>query len=349
MRKSLLSTVFELVGFAAVGLLFFVWLLGHNKNVGEQVQEGLTIQAGVGMDKAPERKTIFDEPIKVSEKNSRERYKKPKKTSEPVETYEASIYAPRPKVKKESRSASPSSVAVHSASAIRNWKGVHRDEAFSWNAYTRFAEEILELSEEYGLYPEVFMARIIAYSYDYIENPNHTPADNNMTAMRSPKTKQRALFKSVSESLKAYAVVNAGEIKKLSAEGAVAKFDRAWTVRKIIEKNAFISDMGKSTRDHRGYSGLMGSASKISEAEIYDYELEGEAVHMVSTVEESVRKNEAKDQGFDSWEDYLEDLSEAEQVKVEQKAASKTSAVSTKKSYSLGRRVDAKQKKRNKD
>lgn len=350
MKKSLLSTVFELVGFAAVGILFFVWFIGHNKNNTDGLQQnkdGITVQAGVGMDAAPERRTIFDEPIKVSGSTSKRDYKKPKKGDRSVETYEASIYTPKPR--KNDRSASTSSVAVRSASAIRDWKGVHRDEAFSWNAYARFSEDVLELSEEYGLYPEVFMARIIAYSYDYIENSNHTPADNNLTAMRSPKTKKRAMFRSVSESLKAYAVVNAGEIKKLSADGAIAKFDRAWTVRKIIEKHAFISDLGKDVRDHENYSGLMGSASKISEEEIYDYELEGEAINMVSNVEKKVRKNKAKEEGFDNWEDYLEDLSEEEKETVEQEAASKTSAISTKKSYNLSRRVDAKQRKRRKD
>ena len=346
MRKSLLSTVFELVGFAAVGLLFFVWFIGHKKNsTGSSWlnQENVTVHASTGMDEAPERRTIFDEPIKVSEGTSKKRYKKEKK--EPVEVYEAAI-TPR-KVKKEKRSAAPE-VVVKKATAIRNWKGVHRNEQFAWNAYTRFAEEVAELSDQYGLYPEVFMARIIAYSYDFVENPNYAPADNNMTAMRSPKTKDRAMFRSVSESLKAYAVVNAGEIKKLSADGAIAKFDRAWTVRKIIQKYSFISDLNKETRNHEDYGGLMGSASKISDEEAYDYELEGEAIRMVSTVEEQVRKNKAQDEGYDNWQDYLEDLTEEEQAQVEQNAADETSAVSKKKSYNLSRRVDAKQRKRKK-
>lgn len=351
MRKSLLSTAFELVGFAAVGLLFFVWLLGHKKNSNNlfQNKEGVTVQAGVGMDEAPDRRTLFDEPIKVSESTARKKDRKASNREKAVETYEASVYTPPPRVKKESKRSTAPSVGVRSASAVRNWKGVHRDESFAWGTYTRFADEVLELSEEYGLYPQVFMARIVAYSYDFIENPNFTPADNNMTAMRSPKTKDRALFRSVTESLKAYAVVNAGEIKKLSADGAVAKFDRAWTVRKIIEKHAFISDLSRDVRDHEGYSGLMGSASKLSEAEIYDYELEGEAINMVSNVEKSVRKNKATEKGFDSWEDYLDDLDEEEKETVEQEAASKTSAVSKKKAYNLGRRVDAKQRKRKKD
>lgn len=348
MRKSLLSSVFELVGFAAVGLLFFVWLLGHKKNniLSGPQSENITAQASVGMDEAPERRTIFDEPIKVTERTKRSKYKGSNSSNEPIEVYEAAVTPPRPSVKRERRSSSSASVAVRRASAVRSWKGVHRDEQFSWDAYTRYAEEVAILSKEYGLYPEVFMARIIAYSYDFIEHPGQTPADNNMTAMRSPKTKDRAMFRSASESLKAYAVVNAGEIKKLSADGAIAKFDRAWTVRKIIQKYSFISDLGKEVRKREDYAGLMGSASRISEEEVYNYELEGEAINMVSSVEEKVRKNRAAEQGFDSWEDYLEDLSPAEQAAAEQDAADETSAVSKKKSYNLSRRVDAKQLKR---
>ena len=204
-------------------------------------------------------------------------------------------------------------------------KGAHRDESFAWLCFDRFGSDVVELSNQYGLHPEVMMARIIAYTYEYMDHPRKDLADNNFTAMKKPKGKGRAIFERASESLKAYAVVNAGEVNKLSAEGAIAKHDRAWTMRKLIEKYEFIADLG--AEKVQSYKGKVGAANDFDEKTTYKHEVAGETIKMVSSVEAKVRKRRAKEAGFESWDDYMESLPEGRRIEQEDNIRDITAAI----------------------
>lgn len=350
MKKGLLSSMMEMAGFAAIGLLFFVWFLGHNKNntetVNDQMNNNLaTTKAAMGIS-APGSDVRSGNTSEYSNSNDyvRSNYQAPK----PV-TRSADIYHEKAAAKGESSlraAAAQKSVdrQTTSSAALRSWKGVHRDESFAWLCFERFGEDVASLSQKYGLYPDVFMARLIAYSYEYTKDPRVDPADKNIPALADPKGRSRARFRSSLESLKAYAVVNAGEIKRLSKEGAIAKNDRAWTIRKLIDKHRFVSDLSLNAAD-ANYRGMVGPANKVSKKETYQREVVGEAIKMVSTVDDVVKKRRAETAGYSNWDDYLEELSPEEREQAKKQAASTTSAVSKKKAFNLSRRVDAKKKK----
>lgn len=348
MQKSLLGSVIQTAGFATIGFLFFVWYLGHQKNTQPyqiSAEESSYARAEAGM-VSPNR-TVDREAVESSYAKSGDYAGRgislPERVTRETEPYvsrpatterESSVYRNR-----ESRS------TAREANTVRSWKGVHRDESYAWLCFERFGREVVSLSAEHGLYPEVFMARIIAYAYEFTEDPRANPADNNFTALPHPKSGDRALFRTPEESLKAYAVVHAGEVARLSREGAIAKNDRAWTMRKIIDSYAFVSNLAAETADRDGYRGRIGTANKKSEEANYQREVVGEAMKMVSSVDDIVKKRRAESAGYSNWEDYLDDLTEEERLAEEEKADAKTSAVSKKKAFNLSRRVDAKKQK----
>ena len=342
MKKSLLKRIIELTGFAIIGLVFFIWFLGNQQNnnglqlmnssnvLRSQVTESSTVQNYSNDKYDGEDIVIRSEDYSGSAST----YKQPRSVARNVD------YVPvRPEVATK-RSKSDYTRRQEAGAAVRSWKGAHRDESFAWLCYERFAEDVVDLAEEKGLYPEVLMARIVAYSYEYVTNPKSRMADNNFTGMKKPKGEDRARFRNPLESLKAYAVVNAGEVNHLSAEGALAKHDRAWTMRKIIEQYEFISNL--SATNGKNYKGKVGTANRISKEEIYKHEYAGEAMKMTSSVERKVKKRRAKEAGYENWDSYLESLPEGKRVQQEDNVKAVTAAVSKKKSFNLGRRVDAK-------
>ena len=338
MKKSLLQNTIELFGFALVGMLFFVWFLGNQKNSNQhQFQNTATLNAEVENYEAQAEEEIVISSDEYTPRASK--YEKPEPISGKAKSVE---YTPVREKKKKERKVSNYTRSKKNAESVRSWKGAHRDESFAWLCFDRFGSDVAELSDKYGLHPEVMMARIIAYSYEYTDHPRKDLADNNFTAMRKPKSKKRAIFEDPIESLKAYAVVNAGEINKLSPEGAIAKHDRAWTMRKLVEKYAFISDLSESS--DKSYSGKVGSANKFSAKEVYKHEYAGETIKMISSVEGKVKKRRAKDAGFESWDEYMESLPEGRRVEQEDNIKDVTAAIAKKKSFNLSRRVKAKER-----
>ena len=235
-----------------------------------------------------------------------------------------------------------------SARAIRSWKGVHRDASFAKASYERFGSLVSELSEEHGLYPEVFLARVIAYSYDFVTVPSLDPFDNNFTAMKAPNGSARARFRNAFESLKAYAIVNAGEVTRLSSEGALAKHDRAWTMRKIIDNHGYIKALGKGAGEKIAYKGQIGNANKVSNKKLYEREVVGEAIKMTATVDDVFKNKKAQKEGYNNWDDYVNDMEATDKSDVEKEAAEVITAVSKKKALNLKRRVSAKKKRHKK-
>jgi hypothetical protein len=333
MAKGLL----QLIGFAVAGWFFFAWFVGHMQSREHTYQESFsdypTAQANAGpysskgADHYTERENNRTRPAaKFKQPTPLESYAREMPSADTYET------APAPRATRAS--------AERAAIPVRDWKGAHRDTDFARICHERFGEEIAELSTQYGLYPQVFMARVIAYSYEFLERPGQDIADFNLTAMKQPNGPERARFRSAKESLRAYATVNAGEVKRLSADGALAKHDRAWTMRKIIENNRFVAAMGQTTSS--AYEGYVGPANEVSSETNHKREVVGEAVRIVSSVDNSVKKRRAKEAGFDSWEEYLESLPKELRDKQEESASAVISAVSKKKSMNLSRRVEAK-------
>lgn len=347
MKKGLLSTVVEFAGFALAGVLFFVWFLGYNKNNNAVLgpnDESKVLRSEFGASYEATNASEYDHADYATLSSADYKgtsFKRPNPVSSKLKTYR-----PVSRTENENHTTATPRVSPQKLTVLRSWKGVHRDESYAWQCFNRFGKHVANLSEEYGLYPQIMMARIIAYSYEYISNPNDKLFDQNFTAMKRPKGEERARFKSSLESLKAYAIVNAGEITRLSASGAVAKHDRSWTMQKIIDKYAFISDLGKDAKEDSDYAGIVGKANKVSAKENYKREVKGEAIKMVSNIEDKVKKRRAKGAGFDNWEDYLENLPEEEKVKLEKEAASTISAISKKKAFNLSRRVGAKKRKK---
>ncbi len=369
MRKSFLQSLIELAGFAAVGLMAAVWFVGYNKNK----LSGPTHIEESSMFYSDDETASFNDSYdnrrsrtSASERNSRtlssrdyssKNLRQPKSISERTSANDdwapAGSTGERSSSKKNSKTSS-SRIPVTAANAAapevviptRSWKGVHRNEPFAWHSFERFEKEIIDLSEEHGLYPQVFMARLIAYSYDFVESPGEVPVDNNLTAMKRPGTDERARFQDPLESLKAYAVVNAGEVSSLSPEGALAKHDRSWTMAQIIQRYDFIGSLGRIVGESPVYAGRMGPANKVSEEETMRREVMGEGVKMAASVDQVVREKKAKDAGYDNWEDFLEDLPEGQQEAQEKNATAVTSAIMKKKAFNLGRRVAAKKAKK---
>ncbi len=354
MRKSFLTTVFELIGFGTVGFVLIVWFLGRGGESGlpglERHESG-KLQAGL-FDEAGQRDAAgtisayeLDDPgyatggVRSSRESKGIQYRKPGSASNSLSGRSGSGASPI-----EKRRSGSTAVSGQHADVVRSWKGVHRDEDYAWACYQRFGEDIMNLSEEFGLHPQVFLARIVTYSYDYVENPNRNPADNNFTALKRPGDQERAIFNDPYESLKAYAVVNAGEVTRLSAEGAVAKHDRAWTMNKLIEEYKFISDLEEAVVARADYNGLIGPANEVSEEENYQRELVGETIRLTARVDDKVKERQAKEAGYDDWESYLDALPEGQRQRQEEEAAGVTSAVLHKKALNLSRRVNAKKR-----
>ncbi len=335
MNKAVKFTL-ELAGFLIIGLLFFVWYLGYRKNnpsveVSQNPESTQVLEGSLD-----ERLNDYDNSFTVSSSDySGPKYQKPVPLSKKSNNYLALNAGP-------SAAAKVVKPEVTAVKVLRNWKGVHRDKTFTQKCFERFANMVNELSDEYGLYPEVFMSRIIAYSYSFVLNPETDPVDKNFTAMKQPNGKGRARFRNSFESLKAYAIVNAGEITRLSAEGALAKHERAWTMQKIIDNNTYIKALRKDRE--AAYAGVLGTANKISEAVKYEKELVGEAVKMAAKVDDVVKERRAQKAGYNTWEEYLEDLPEEEKHAQEENADAVVTAISKKKAFNLKRRVAAKTK-----
>ncbi len=319
------------MGFAFCGVLFFAWF----SNQKSTVEKNGTNKAKVLKASAASGYTSGKGSNETMSFNSSD-YSGPNYEKSSIPDIED------PGTAKAFRSEKPEGVGGVHATVVRSWKGVHRDVPFATLINDRFKKKVLELSDEYGLYPEVFMARIVAYSYDYVLSPERDPIDKNYTAMKRPNGDDRARFESVEESLKAYAVVNAGEITRLSPAGAIAKHERSWTMQKIIENNNFISNLAAKLRSTNTYAGMIGKSNKVSEEENEKREMIGEAISMVSKIEDKVKKQQAKSAGFDNWEDYVDELTEEEKDMQEKGATEKIAAVSKKKALHLKRRVAAK-------
>lgn len=350
MQRSLLSSVIQTAGFALIGFLFFVWYLGHQKNnpaaleispkTGDIAQAEARIPSN-----ADEKESAYLESPSRPRSYSNQSIQAPEPVTRSAESYNSRSSSVDRASLSPSNSRSGAAAAVQSATTIRSWKGVHRDESFAWLCFERFGQEVVALSKEHGLYPDIFLSRIIAYSYDYTKDPRVSPADNNVPALAHPKSDERALFRSAEESLKAYAVLHAGEVNRLSHEGAIGKNDRAWTMRKIIDGYPFVSNLAADLADRDAYRGRVGKANKASEQENYQREMVGEAIKMVSGVDDIVKKRRAESAGYSNWEDYLDDLTDEERAQQEEEASAKTSAISKKKAFNLSRRVNAKQRK----
>lgn len=355
MRKSFFSSVFELLGFATVGMIFFVWFLGNrgsNLLPETEMHASGALQSRIGDNLRDDSAgdlggyALEDPGYNKNRTRSNSGFEKKSsfKSPRPVSgnSLESGSSTTRSSSANRSGTEERAGEATRQAEVVRNWKGLHRDESYAWNCYQRFGDEVARLSDEYGLYPEVFMARVITYSYDYVTDPRQDPADHNFTALKRPGDKNRAYFKNAEESLKAYAVVNAGEVSRLSVEGALAKHDRAWTLTKVIEDYAFVSDMAETAAAKGSYRGSVGPANDVSEEENYQREIVGETIRLATRVDKTVKERRAKDAGYDSWEDYLEGLPEGQRQKQQEEAAAVTSAVTQKKAMNLTRRVNAK-------
>ena len=337
MKKSLLQNFIELSGFALVGMLFFIWFLGNHKNSNTQQFESIpSLKAEVKEYDAAQEDELVISSDDYSPRASK--YSRPEPISGKAKTID---YTPVKETRKSERTISHYTKAKKNAETVRSWKGSHRDESFAWLCFDRFGEDVVQISEQYGLHPDVLLARIIAYSYEYIEHPRQDLTDNNFTAMRKPKSKKRAIFETPLESIKAYAVVNAGEVNQLSSEGAIAKHDRAWTMRKLIEKYEFIANL---RAEDTAYKGKMGKANDFSEEEVYKHEYAGETIKMISNVESKVKKRRAKDAGYESWDDFMESLPEGRRIEQEDNIKNVTAAIAKKKSFNLSRRVSAKKR-----
>lgn len=351
MQGGLLKFLQEVIGFALIGGLFFMWFLGYlNNDEDTRALDYNMAKAGIENHRETPAENRTYESTAYERPRSRGNNGSSAFNSADYDSpdFERPAEVAREALNSRSAEAAPETpAAVSHAVAIRSWKGVHREEDYARMCFELFRNEVADLSLEYGLYPEVFMARIIAYSYGYTINPVESPVDNNMTGMKQPKGEQRARFRTTLESLKAYAVVNAGEINRLSEEGALAKHDRAWTMRKIIENNAFVENLKKTIKRNREYAGMMGPASRVSEEEELKLEGQGETIKIISSVESTVKERRAKSAGYDSWEDYLESIPEGRQAEQEEDAKAVISAVSKKKAFGMGRRLEAKKRKRN--
>jgi hypothetical protein len=333
-------------------MIFFVWLLGHNENtvsVDDSYQES-TLQSRIG-DREEDalrpsyRATRPDRSEALSSSDyAGPEYKRPKAVTKRENSARRSTAGSTHSSRSTARDAA--APATYAATAIRDWKGVHRDAEYARQCFERFRDDVMNLSYQYGLYPQVFMARIIAFSYEYVSSPLEDPIDNNFLAMKRPGGESRARFEQVEESLKAYAVVNAGEILRLSAEGALAKHERAWTMRKIIENNAFVENLGELVMDGVYYTGHVGPANEVPEEENDAREMVGETLKMASKVERAVKEQQAQEAGFDNWEDYLESLPEGQRADREKNTSAITSAILKKKSFNMRRRVNAKKHRR---
>jgi|GEM_PF-4551519 len=356
MQRGLLKFLQEVIGFALIGGLFFMWFLGYLNNDDQtSALDYNTARAGINdtreataesrayeaspYDRSRSSRTTGSNAFSSADYDSRG-FERPE---------EVARKATKSSAVNSAEAASGANAAVAHAVAIRSWKGVHREENFARSCFELFRNDIADLSLEYGLYPEVFMARVITYSYGYTLNPVESPVDNNLTGMKQPNGEERARFRTTLESLKAYAVVNAGEINRLSEEGALAKHDRAWTMRKIIENNAFVSNLKKTIKRNREYAGMMGPASRVSAEEELELERQGETIKIVSSVETTVKERRAQNAGYDSWEDYLESIPEGRQAEQEADAEAVISAVSKKKAFGMSRRIEAKKRKRSKE
>ena len=333
--NKVLKFTFQLAGFTIVGLLFFVWYLGYRKN---------NASLFAAMDKG---NNVLQANTTTNQLNTEE-------YSFSGSDYNGPAYAKPPKVANQklgygsNTAGEPIAEATASPNrvkTVRKWEGVHRDQPFADKSYERFGDLITELSEEHGLYPDVFMSRVIAYSYDFVLSPVQDPYDKNFTAMKKPDGTGRARFKNAFESLKAYAVVNAGEITRLSQEGALAKHERSWTMQKIIDNNLFIQKLNAKVPSLANYAGKIGKANDISEEAIYEKEVVGEAIKMTAKVDEGVRQKKAEEAGFTTWKEYMDELSEDEQIAEEKETKEIISAVSKKKALHLKRRVAAKKQK----
>ena len=329
MQNRALRFILQLMGFAFAGAIFFILLLGNKANSTDlNAEEPKVYKAGIGLE-AP--KSVYSNSVSSSD------YSGP--------SYEKPSYPDinAPETAAAFRSEKPEDIVeVNRVNVVRSWKGVHRDLPFATLANDRFKQQVLKLSDEYGLYPDVFMSRIIAYSYEYVLSPERDPMDKNFTGMKRPNADERARFRSVEESLKAYAVVNAGEITRLSPAGAIAKHERSWTMQKIIETNNFVAELAMKLRSESSYEGMVGKINKVSAAENEKREVIGETLKMVSQVENEVKTKKAQAAGFDNWEDFVDDMTEEEIEKQEKVASKEIAAVSKKKSLHLKRRVAAK-------
>lgn len=355
MKNKAFKFALQLAGFTIVSLLTFVWYMGFVKNnssltLNEQDQQkGSEIHRGLDGKKNHSLTTDIQNDFLTITSNEYEgpTFSKPTPVANKSYGYGGGT-AGEPIATKVAPDESEAS-AVTDLAAIRNWRGVHRDAIFSKSAYERFGSLVTELSREHGLYPDVFLSRIIAYSYDYVSDPKMDPFDNNFTAMKAPNGNTRARFKNSFESLKAYAVVNAGEITQLSPEGAIAKHERAWTMRKIIDTYSYIKAMGtKFNEDGISYSGQIGTANKVSDEKMHEREVVGEAIKMTAKVDEGIKHKKASGAGFKNWDEYLENLPEATKKEEERKTAEVVSAVSKKKAININRRVSAKKQKQEK-
>lgn len=368
MRKSFLQSLIELAGFAAVGLMAAVWFVGYNKNKlsdpthieessmffsddsqsgsadAENVYGARNSRNGADSDKGLSSRNYdsknLRKPIRVTDNMNNDDWAPAGSTGEK---------SSRSSERKASSRTPVGAATAQAAIPVRTWKGVHRDEPFAWHSFERFQDDVVSLSEEHGLYPQIFMARVIAYSYDFVEGPQDSPLDNNLTAMKRPGTDDRARFQDPLESLKAYAVVNAGEVSRLSAEGALAKHDRAWTMSQIIQRYDFVAELGSILGESPVYAGRMGPANKVSDEEIQRREVIGEGMKMATAIDKTVREKKAQSAGYDNWEDFWEDLPEGQKEVQEKNTAAVTSAIMKKKAFNLGRRVDAKKGKKEED
>ena len=336
MNKVLRFTL-QLTGFSVVGLLFFVWYLGYRKNnpATQNITDNNQVLKGT---MAEDYGDVAEYGMVSSDDYSGPAYLKPPTVAKKESLKYTSNTAGEP-------IAEANVTAPLRDKMVRNWKGVHRDGAYNGRCFERFEKPVLDLSEEHGLYPDIFMSRVIAYSYEFTLNPKSDPFDKNFTAMKMPKGTGRAKFKSAFESLKAYAVVNAGEITRLSHEGALAKHERSWTMQKIIETYTFVKSLNEKLPNLAAYDGMVGPANKVSKEELYEKEVFGEAIKMASKVDDVVKDKKAKDAGYSNWEAYIDDLPQQEKAKASENTKKVISAVSKKKAFNLKRRVAAKKSK----
>lgn len=334
--SKILKFTFQLAGFTIVGLLFFVWYLGYRKN-NPSLFSASPNQKELLLGNTD---TNFEEDTKMysSSDYSGPLYSKPPRVANQKLGY-GSNTAGEP-IAEATATASPNRLK-----SVRKWEGVHRDGPFAANSVERFGKIVAELSEEHGLYPDVFMARIIAYSYDFVLSPSQDPYDKNFPALKTPDGTGRARFKNAYESLKAYAIINAGEITRLSKEGAIAKHDRSWTIQKIIANYDAVAALVDEVPTLLHYAGEIGTANNLSEAEVYENEVVGETIKMATNVDNRVKEQQANTAGFDNWEEYMEDLPREQQIKKTEEAKDIATAVSKKKAIHLKRRVAAKKNK----
>ena len=353
MKNRAFKFALQFAGFTIVCMLAFVWFLGYTKNHGlpsfftksdtEKQSSTEQLTHAKSMDGSSESimvsSTDYAGPTYVAP---------PKTVTKRADRYAGNTAGEAITDYATTTTTSRTAKKTSAPRALRNWKGVHRDGSFAKDSYERFGSLVSELSEDHGLYPEVFLARIIAYSYDFIPNPKLDPFDNNFTAMKAPNGSARARFRNAFESLKAYAIVNAGEVTRLSAEGALAKHERAWTMRKIIDNHNYIKALGKGAGNKTAYRGQIGNANKVSNKKLYEREVVGEAIKMTATVDDVFKNKKAQKEGYSNWDAYVGEMEANDKSNAEKKAAEVITAVSKKKALNLKRRVSAKKKKHKK-